>query len=143
MAGILFENIFDIREIDRDGKKFDKVSRVEGSGENYEMELVLDVNTDIYPIEIGQKFTLVLASTLDLGGAKDKDHYEPINKPSLLDKYEYVMCGKVYKYLEEKGHKVSVYVSFGGLLMKLRGDERNLQALTLDSKIYLLMRRIP
>jgi len=24
MAGILFENIFDIREIDRDGKKFDK-----------------------------------------------------------------------------------------------------------------------
>ena len=28
------------------------------------MELTLDVNTDIYPVYLGERFTLVLASTL-------------------------------------------------------------------------------
>ena len=35
-----------------------------------------------------------------------------------------------------------VYVSFGGLLMRLRGDPRHLQKLQLDSRVYLLMRKI-
>lgn len=35
----------------------------------------------------------------------------------------------------------SVFVSFGGLLMHLRGDESNLKNLDLDSRVYLLMRK--
>ena len=35
-----------------------------------------------------------------------------------------------------------VYVSFGGLLMRLRGDSKHLQKLVLDTRIYLLMRKI-
>jgi hypothetical protein len=35
----------------------------------------------------------------------------------------------------------SVLSSFGGLLMKLTGDERNLSSLELDQRLYLLMRK--
>lgn len=36
----------------------------------------------------------------------------------------------------------SVFVSFGGLLMLLKGDPRHLGGIELDSRIYLLMRRL-
>jgi hypothetical protein len=35
----------------------------------------------------------------------------------------------------------SVFTSFGGLLMHLRGDESNLNKLDIDTRIYLLMRK--
>jgi len=37
--------------------------------------------------------------------------------------------------------EMSVFVSFGGLLMHLRGDESNLSKLDLDSRIYILIRK--
>jgi DNA-directed RNA polymerase I, II, and III subunit RPABC3 len=68
-------------------------------------------------------------------------------KECLLDAYEYVMYGLVYKYQsetanKEAGVKVSVFVSFGGLLMKLTGDPAKLNVLEVDSKVYLLMRKV-
>ena len=33
------------------------------------------------------------------------------------------------------------YASFGGLLMRLEGDPRNLHEIKLDERIYLLIRR--
>mmetsp|Transcript_11299 Transcript_11299/g.15641 ORF Transcript_11299/g.15641 Transcript_11299/m.15641 type:complete len:144 (+) Transcript_11299:98-529(+) len=141
-SAVLFEDLFEIKEIDKE--KFEKVSRISGISENYEMELILDVNTDIYPLDLGQKFSLALASTLNLDGTPDDGVYDPIAKPSLADNYQYVMYGKVFKYSEEKkpALKVSIFVSFGGLLMMLKGDPRNLQGIDLDSRIYLLMRLV-
>jgi len=140
----VFEDIFDVNAVDPNGKRFDTVSRIECTGENYEMELTLDVNTDIYPIEVNQKFSFALATTLSLTGAPDDGVFDQSGRKSLLDKYDYAMYGKLYKHIDEPGTspKVSVYVSFGGLLMKLRGDPRNLQGLELDSRIYLLMRKV-
>jgi len=140
---ILFEDIFDVKDIDKDGKKFDKVSRLECFGENYEMDLLIDINTDIYPMEVNDKFTFVLTSSLNLDGAPDEGVFDQSGKPSLLDKYEYAMYGKVFKYQEEKGPipKVSIYVSFGGLLMRLKGDYRNLQSIETDSRVYCLIRK--
>jgi hypothetical protein len=53
------------------------------------------------------------------------------------------MHGRVYKYTDEKGGapRVAVLISFGGLLMELKGDPRFLQGVTLDSKVYLLIRK--
>lgn len=39
-------------------------------------------------------------------------------------------------------HVLQVYTSFGGLLMKLRGDPSKLAVLVVDSKVYLLMRKV-
>eukprot|EP00696_Hemimastix_kukwesjijk_P017621 gnl/Hemi2/6306_TR2161_c0_g10_i1.p1 gnl/Hemi2/6306_TR2161_c0_g10~~gnl/Hemi2/6306_TR2161_c0_g10_i1.p1 ORF type:complete len:146 (-),score=56.79 gnl/Hemi2/6306_TR2161_c0_g10_i1:40-477(-) len=145
MSTILFEDIFDVKDIDPDKKRFDRVSRLVCKSENYEMELVLDVNIQIYPMEINQKFSFALASSVSLDGDPDTGTYIQNRGPSLLDKYEYAMYGKVFKCEEEKksGYNVRLCVlaSFGGLLMRLVGDPRNLQSIELDQRIYLLMRR--
>eukprot|EP00697_Spironema_sp_BW2_P008480 gnl/Spiro4/2308_TR1110_c0_g1_i1.p1 gnl/Spiro4/2308_TR1110_c0_g1~~gnl/Spiro4/2308_TR1110_c0_g1_i1.p1 ORF type:complete len:142 (+),score=48.14 gnl/Spiro4/2308_TR1110_c0_g1_i1:66-491(+) len=140
MSTILFEDIFDIKDIDPDKKRFDRVSRLVCHSENYEMELFLDVNVAIYPMEINQKFSFALSSTLSLDGDQDTGFYVQNRGRSLLDKYEYVMYGKVFKCEEDK--RLCVIASFGGLLMKLVGDQRNLQNIQLDERIYLLMRKI-
>ncbi len=44
------------------------VSRLKCKGENYDMNLVLDINTDIFPVQAGGKFSLALASTLRYDG---------------------------------------------------------------------------
>ncbi|KAL2916435.1 DNA-directed RNA polymerases I, II, and III subunit RPABC3 [Polyrhizophydium stewartii] len=131
----LFQDIFEINDIDPHGKKFDRVSRIIASSENIDMAVTLDVNIEIYPLKAGEKFTLALASTLALDGAsvdtsKKQPWRDQANQKSLADEYDYVMYGKVYKYDDTANAKVSVYASFGGLLMCLTGDYRQLQSLT-------------
>lgn len=75
--------------------------------ENYEMEMQLDVNTEIYKVKNGQKFTIAIAHSLSLDGSADRPLVE--GQPSLLDKYEYVMYGKVFKLKEEKGAPMKLY----------------------------------
>ncbi|KAI9363251.1 RNA polymerase [Pilaira anomala] len=151
---ILFQDIFDIKDLDPQGKRFDRVSRLVGRSENYEMDLTLDFNAEIYPLKIGEKFSLVLASSLSLepnanaGGVEKKESWRERapGERDLSDEYEYVMFGKVYRYEDSNkgataGQQVSVYISFGGLLMCLEGDYRHLQNLTVGENIYLLMRK--
>jgi len=52
------------------------------------------------------------------------------------------MYGKVFKHhAKPNDPEMHVFVSFGGLLMHLRGDESNLSKLDLDSRIYILIRK--
>lgn len=62
------------------------------------MDLILDVNTQIYPVDLGEKFRLVLATTLKEDGTPDDGEYNPLDTgPSRADQFEYVMYGKVYR----------------------------------------------
>lgn len=36
----------------------------------------------------------------------------------------------------------AVYVSYGGLLMKLQGDANNFQGFTMDMNLYLLLKKL-
>eukprot|EP00833_Pecoramyces_ruminatium_P017296 jgi/Orpsp1_1/1191328/evm.model.d7180000084991.1 len=101
----LFSDVFEIVEKDKGGKKFDRVSRIQGRSENYEMDLTLDVNTEIYPIEIGDKYALMLASSLSLDGTDKNEIWRDQLKNSLADDYDYVMYGKVFKYDDSNGSK--------------------------------------
>ena len=38
--------------------------------------------------------------------------------------------------------KVEVTISFGGLLLQLKGDPQKLDALELDSNVFLLMKKV-
>ena len=143
---ILFQDQFEVKET---SKKFDKVTRIACRliEEGYDMALDLDFNSDIYMLELNDRFTLALASTLALDGAADAGFYDQggvhRDAPSLMDQYEYVMHGKLYKWKQDQPKApVEVYVSFGGLLMRLKGDARHLSKLALDSRVYLLMRKI-
>ncbi|XP_030528047.1 DNA-directed RNA polymerases II, IV and V subunit 8B [Rhodamnia argentea] len=149
---ILLEDVFKVERLDPDGKKFDKVTRIEARSERFDMFMHLDVNTEIYPIKEGQKFTMALATTLNPDGTPDTGFYTPGNRKSIADKYEYIMHGKLYKISEDdagrsskgsvKGVKAEIYVSYGGLLMMLRGDPSNLHQFDLDQRLFLCIRKL-
>lgn len=82
------------------------VNRLVCKGMTYETELFLDIASEVYSLREGERFTLTLASTLRLDGKPDEDTYNQDGKPSLLDDYDYGMCGKVFKYEYLGEHRV-------------------------------------
>jgi DNA-directed RNA polymerase I, II, and III subunit RPABC3 len=151
---ILFSDQFQVHDVDKDGKKFDRVSRINAKSEQLETTLLLDVNNQLYPMAVEDKFTLVLVQTLSLdptmvasgdAGMQQRRQVESwrdvkTGNKSLADDYEYVMHGKVYKVDDAAGSRVAVFVSFGGLLLCLEGEYRHLQNIQLAEHVYLLMR---
>jgi len=113
-------------------------------GENYEMEMVCDFHSELYPLAAGEKIDVVLASTLNDDGSAEESNpvYNPHLKSSLLDEYEYVMHGKVFKIKQpsKTSHNIEVFISYGGLLMSLKGEPRHLK-LELDMNVYLLIKK--
>lgn len=149
MAGVLFEDIFNVKDIDPNGKMFDRVSRLHCESESFKMDLILDVNTWLYPMELGDKFRLVITTTLYEDGYSDTQEWAPIeNDASRANSFEYVMYGKLYRIegednlREHSKSKLSAYVSFGGLLMRLQGDPNNLHGFEVDQDLYLLMKKL-
>merc|ERR1719222_1798773 len=70
-------------------------------------------------------FRLVLASSLREDGFADQGEWSPLETgPSRADSFEYVMHGKIYRIegdeASEGTGRLSAYVSFGGLLMRLQ-----------------------
>ncbi|RWS30191.1 DNA-directed RNA polymerases I: II: and III subunit RPABC3-like protein [Leptotrombidium deliense] len=119
MAGVLFEDIFDVKDMDPEGKKFDR----------------------------GDKFRLVVASTLREDGYPDDGEWNPNDSSSSrADSFEYVMYGRIYKIEGDDGTgdatRLAAYVSFGGLLMRLQGDPNNLHGFEIDKPVYLLMKKL-
>ncbi|KAK7064485.1 hypothetical protein R3P38DRAFT_2824824 [Favolaschia claudopus] len=158
-SNIAFDDIFTINAIDKEGKKFDRVSRLYAHSKNYDMDLTLDYNIELFPLQQDQSFALALASSLARGGAqattsgaegtaddpedKDRDVWRPDGKGrrGLEEDYEYVMYGKVYKFDQGTNEIVTAYASFGGLLLALTGSYRHLTSLVLGEPIYVLMRK--
>lgn len=143
----IFEDIFDVKDIDPDGKKFDRCSRLHCESESFKMDLILDVNTQIYPMDFGDKFRLQITSTLNEEGYPDDGEWNPrSDEQSRADMFDYVMYGKIYRIEGEDGvsdsTRMAAYASFGGLLMRLKGDSNNLHSFEVDKNIYLLMKKL-
>ena len=75
--------------------------------------------------------------------------WNPIDTgPSRADSFEYVMHGRIYRIegddstSDAAGGRLSAYVSYGGLLMRLQGDANNLHDFEMDHHVYLLMKKI-
>ncbi|SPC67853.1 related to RPB8 - DNA-directed RNA polymerase I, II, III 16 KD subunit [Ustilago sp. UG-2017b] len=158
----LFDTQFVVKQIDPDGKKFDRVSRIIASSASLEMTLSIDIATDIWPVSEGQQLTFQLASTLKKDtatGASKTDAAEGdtqdaaaqaaerdawrLDQPGnggIADDFDYVMYGKIYRYDEKAADEVTVYGSFGGLMMALTGNFRHMSNITIGSNVYLLMR---
>ena len=85
------------------------VSRLYAHSKNYDMDLTLDYNLELFPLQNGESFALALASSLDREGVpsmvtdgeeeadKDRHKWRPDGKGKhgLEEDYEYVMYGKV------------------------------------------------
>lgn len=143
MAEFLFEDVFKIDQLNPDGKKFDKVTRIEAKSEKFDMFMHLDVNTEVYPLREGEKFSMALSSTLNEDGTPDTGYFTPGNRKTLADNYEYVMQGKLYRISEGSGQgKAEINASFGGLLMMLKGDPSYFKKYELDQRLFLLIRKV-
>ncbi|CAN6542288.1 unnamed protein product [Malus baccata var. baccata] len=159
MVDFLFDDIFSIEKVDPDGKKFDKVSRIVAQSEKHDVLLILDVNTEIYPMHVKEKFLMVLSPTLEWSGAPVTGKRGQVEQKSLADKFEYIMHGLLYKMStasseSSKGKpkasdegsktevKVEVYASFGGLQMMLKGDPSSCTKFKIDQNLFLLIRKL-
>jgi DNA-directed RNA polymerase I, II, and III subunit RPABC3 len=140
---ILFEDVLVVTSIDREGKVFDKVSRIEGRTEDQDCKVILDINSEIYTMVKDNLYSLIITKSVYSDGSLTGNFsVEMYNKKnSLLDKYEYVCYGKIFKYSEESDGKVSVYVSFGGLLLGITGEASHLSNLRMDERVYLMIKK--
>ena len=88
------------------------------------MELTLDYNSEIFPLNVGQDVALALASSLARGpagsqeGAEEEDRDRDVWRPDakgkrgLEDDYGYVMYGRVYRFDPGTGEVVYVLATF-------------------------------
>ncbi|KAL4328306.1 hypothetical protein AHAS_Ahas13G0186900 [Arachis hypogaea] len=144
MVEVLFEDIFRVERLNPDDKKlFDKVTRIEARSERFDMFMHLDINSELYPLKVGQKFALLLVPTLNPDGTPDTGYYVQNNRLSLAENFEYVMYGKLYRVSEGSGReKAEINISFGGLLMMLKGEPSQFNKFELDQRLFLLMRKV-
>ena len=58
----------------------------------------MDIHTELYPMHEGEFYSFILTPTLSPVGAEDKGIYNQKElRNTMIDKYEYVMYGKVFK----------------------------------------------
>ena len=146
MSGTLLSYTFHIDSIDRDGKVFQRVSRFIAASRRYGIEMVCDFNSELFKPQPDDNIEVLLTSSINDDGSIDTNaQYNPRLQSKLLDDYEYVMFGKVFKVRQpsaENDHQSEIYVSFGGLLLSLKGRAGNgLNNIDLDSQLYLLIRK--
>ena len=122
-----------------------KVTRFDCHSDASDAELVIDINTEIYPMGHDKRFTLVLASTLSLSNAPSTGVYDQSRAPSLLDDYQYAMHGKVFKITEAGGRLYGSFSLFGIPIsvFTLQPTRTNSPTLWIPLKYYLCqLRRI-
>src|ERR1700761_8403802 len=88
------------------------------------MDLTLDYNSEIFPLNVGQDVALALASSLARGpvgsqeGAEEEERDRDVWRPDakgrrgLEDDYGYVMYGRVYRFDPGTGEVVYVLSTF-------------------------------
>lgn len=122
------------------------MSRIDAKSETYETEIQLDINTEIYPLHVGDKIEILLSATLDENDRAGQtglgyDSSKELGKRA--EEFEYIMRGVIFKYVEKKDLAM-IYMSFGGLLMALKGESKVMLShiFAVDSKVYLFVRKI-
>ena len=158
----VFEEILVIDSIDKDIKVFDKVQRCEGYTKDTKYYISMDINSEIYPMKVGNSYTILLAKSIYDSKITPKNfEYDLFSntKNTLMDNFDYVMCGKVFQFSNDKKKEgdnsdidtLSISISFGGLLFqisKLRRDDKTgkpkfFEDINLDETLYLLIKKLP
>ncbi|CAK9005418.1 unnamed protein product [Durusdinium trenchii] len=142
----LFEDSFQVKTVDN--SRFERAGRMDCESTTFaENNLEIDINNIIYPVTPGEQ--IYVAITNNVSSADEPrslttayDHDERLLGPSVMDQFDYVMFGKVYKKEVKKEDNLAVvWASYGGLLMKLRAQAPQLNEFHLNDNIYFMMRK--
>lgn len=94
--------------------KYDRVTRIEAmNDQTQDTTMMLDVNTELYPMEVDDRITVALALSLNLDGSKDDSKgWRNVGRgeQTLADEYDYVCHGKIYRF--EEGDGANMYVAY-------------------------------
>lgn len=105
---VLFESSFKITDVN--SSKYDRVSRIKAFSEgDSEVLLTLDVNTELYPLNVDDRMTVALALSLNLDGSKDDGKgWREVGRgeQTLADEFDYVCHGKIYRFEEGTGENM-------------------------------------
>lgn len=119
----LYDEFFTVTSLDKG--KYERVARLAGTSDgNADTSMTLDINTELYPCEKGEKLHVVLASTLALDGSTGKEDGKETTddsvgawrnngrdgQTSLSDLFDYVCRGKIYRFEEGAGAE-NLYVA--------------------------------
>ena len=141
---IYFEDNLKIDTLDKNGKVFDRITRIEGTAVDTKCKIVLDINSEIYKVSKDKIYSILITKSLyPDGNLSNTFNYEMyLKKNSLMENYDYVMNGKVFKLTEELDQQIGVHISFGGLIMGIIGDKMQLTSLNVDERVYFLMKKL-
>lgn len=93
----LYEEQFEITTVL--DQTYDRVARVMGTSSSSDTSITLDINNELFPLQTGERVTMLIATTLNLDGTKDERGWrDKPNESSLADMWDYVCYGKVYKH---------------------------------------------
>ncbi len=156
----IFEDTLEVQDIDKDLKVFDKVQRCEGLTQDAKYYISMDINSEIYPMKKGALYKLLLAKSIyESKPTPENFEYDLFSnsKNTLMDNFDYVMCGKVFQFsLDKKKDKedkspdtLSISISFGGLLFQISrmkkddktGKPKGFEDINIDDVLYLLIKK--
>lgn len=109
-----FEETFHITNVNND--KYDRVSRLTGQSTDKLLDMTLDINHELFPVQEGENISIVLATTLALDGSKpdsNSTQWRDVGKQghaTLADMYDYVCYGKNYRIAEHPEQQGVLYV---------------------------------
>ena len=129
-------------------KIFSKVSRIYATSDYNKVELILDINSDLFTLKEGDMVEILIEDSpfddnKDKNPNKDIFNLDNFDELDQIKNYEYVMHGVIFHAGFEEG-KSFIYASFGGLLMKYFGSSKHvcLESIKLDKRILLMIKKL-
>ncbi|OAL54261.1 nucleic acid-binding protein [Pyrenochaeta sp. DS3sAY3a] len=108
----VFEETFTITSVNNE--KYDRVSRIYGTSADNQLTMTLDINHELFPVQLGATLSMVLATTLSLDGTSNEQNetmWRNVGKQgvtTLADMYDYVCYGKNYRMEDGEGDQMYV-----------------------------------
>lgn len=96
----IVEDVFEITGIDPEGKKFERVSRIKAKSQNFEMDLELDIHSELLRIRQNDRLSFVLTKALKSGKSLSEDTDSKSEMEIDTGKFDYIMNGKLFKFLD-------------------------------------------
>jgi DNA-directed RNA polymerases I, II, and III subunit RPABC3 len=144
---ILLEDTFSVKAINPDGAVYLRVSRAVCSNQSGDLTVTTDYNLEEFPLVKDERLAIAIASSLELSGEVTRNVYDHsiYHRETLLNQYDYVMHGRIYECNAEEDDgkpRVTILISFGGLLCKVEGHPEILKELHFNADVFLLIKRV-
>lgn len=138
---ILFKEDFKVLEDNcSSSESNENVNQIHCEGCSSKTDLILDLYSPLNSIRKEDTFQLVLVKSVQ----NSQSNTENLEVDMEFEDYDVIMDGKVYQ-IDDKLIAdlpvIAVYVSFGGLLMRLQSDVTKMTLFHIDQEVFLCLKK--